>query len=45
MEETPQAASDKDSEVSLLEKAKQEPVIKSFLDVFPGPVKAEKLKE
>jgi hypothetical protein len=28
---------------SLLEKAKREPVIKSFLDVFPGPVKAEKI--
>ncbi len=25
----------------LLEKAKREPVIKSFLDIFPGPVKAE----
>jgi DNA polymerase-3 subunit gamma/tau len=27
----------------LLEKAKREPVVKSFLDVFPGPVKAEKI--
>jgi DNA polymerase III subunit gamma/tau len=27
----------------LLEKAKREPVVRSFLDVFPGPVKAEKL--
>jgi hypothetical protein len=27
----------------LLEKAKKEPVIRSFLDIFPGPVKAEKL--
>ncbi|HYK90611.1 MAG TPA: DNA polymerase III subunit gamma/tau [Acidobacteriota bacterium] len=27
----------------VLEKAKREPVIKSFLDVFPGPVKAEKM--
>jgi DNA polymerase III gamma/tau subunit len=27
----------------LLEKAKREPVVKSFLDVFPGPVKAEKM--
>ena len=31
------------AEDALLEKAKQEPVIKSFLDVFPGPVKAEKI--
>jgi len=27
----------------LLEKAKREPVVRSFLDVFPGPVKAEKI--
>jgi hypothetical protein len=27
----------------LLERAKQEPVIRSFLDTFPGPVKTEKL--
>jgi len=27
----------------LLEKVKKEPVIRSFLDVFPGPVKAEKI--
>jgi DNA polymerase III subunit gamma/tau len=27
----------------LLEKVKKEPVVRSFLDVFPGPVKAEKL--
>ncbi len=27
----------------LLEKAKREPIVKSFLDVFPGPVKAEKI--
>jgi DNA polymerase III subunit gamma/tau len=31
------------SDDGLLEKAKREPVVKSFLDVFPGPVKAEKL--
>lgn len=30
-------------EGDLLEQAKREPVIKSFLDVFPGPVKAEKI--
>jgi DNA polymerase-3 subunit gamma/tau len=30
-------------ENDLLEKAKREPVVKSFLDVFPGPVKAEKI--
>ncbi|MBN1569948.1 MAG: DNA polymerase III subunit gamma/tau [Acidobacteria bacterium] len=27
----------------LLEAAKREPIVKSFLDVFPGPVKAEKI--
>jgi len=30
-------------ELDLLEKAKREPVVKSFLDVFPGRVKAEKI--
>ncbi len=30
-------------EGDLLEKAKREPIVKSFLDVFPGPVKAEKI--
>lgn len=28
----------------ILEKARQEPVVQSFLDVFPGPVKAEKIE-
>ena len=36
-------APEKQSEGDLLEKAKREPVVKSFLDVFPGPVTAEKL--
>jgi hypothetical protein len=27
----------------LLEKVKKEPVVQSFLDVFPGPVRAEKI--
>jgi hypothetical protein len=27
----------------ILERAKQEPAVRSFLDTFPGPVKAEKL--
>ena len=31
------------SDGDLLEKAKREPIVKSFLDVFPGPVKAEKI--
>ncbi len=31
------------SDSDLLEKAKREPIVKSFLDVFPGPVKAEKI--
>jgi len=30
-------------ESDLLEKVKKEPVIRSFLDVFPGPVKAKKM--
>ena len=29
--------------VDPMERAKREPVVKSFLDVFPGPVKAEKI--
>jgi DNA polymerase III subunit gamma/tau len=32
------------SDEALLEKAKREPLVRSFLDVFPGPVKAEKIK-
>ena len=28
-----------------LERAKREPVVRSFLDVFPGPVKAEDLEK
>jgi DNA polymerase III gamma/tau subunit len=36
-----QSAQSSDSD--LLEKAKREPIVKSFLDVFPGPVKAEKI--
>ncbi len=32
-------------EEDLLEKAKREPVVKSFLDIFPGPVTAEKIEE
>jgi DNA polymerase III subunit gamma/tau len=32
------------SDETLLEKAKREPVVRSFLDVFPGPVRAEKIK-
>jgi len=31
------------SEPDILEKAKREPVVQSFLDVFPGQVKAEKI--
>ncbi len=30
-------------ESDLLERARREPVVRSFLDVFPGPVKAEKI--
>ena len=32
-----------DSKADVLERAKKEPVIQSFLDVFPGPVKAEEI--
>lgn len=32
-------------ESGLLETAMREPIVKSFLDVFPGPVKAEKLEK
>jgi DNA polymerase III gamma/tau subunit len=43
-EANPQTAqTDRVDEPNLLEKAKREPVVKSFLDVFPGPVKAEKI--
>lgn len=42
-EENPQSKSDSAPESDILEKAKREPVIKSFLDTFPGPVKAEKI--
>ena len=38
---TPPAASSPEAEI--LEKAKREPVVQSFLDTFPGPVKAEKM--
>jgi DNA polymerase-3 subunit gamma/tau len=38
-----QVSYDRPPDVDLLEKAKHEPIIKSFLDVFPGPVKAEKI--
>jgi DNA polymerase III subunit gamma/tau len=30
-------------EADILEKAKREPIVQSFLDAFPGPVKAEKM--
>ncbi len=39
----PAAALPRPPSGDLLEKAKREPVVKSFLDVFPGPVKAEKI--
>jgi DNA polymerase III subunit gamma/tau len=38
-----QARRDKPPENNILEIAKREPVVRSFLDVFPGPVKAEKI--
>jgi DNA polymerase-3 subunit gamma/tau len=42
---SPPEAEAKTREADLLEKAKREPIVKSFLDVFPGPVKAEKIDE
>jgi DNA polymerase-3 subunit gamma/tau len=38
------AAAAKPAEEDVLERAKREPVVQSFLDTFPGPVKAEKIK-
>ena len=32
-------------EDSLLEKAKKDPIVRSFMDVFPGPVSAEKIEK
>jgi hypothetical protein len=39
----PRNSSDNDPEADLLEKAKREPIVQSFLDIFPGQVKAEKI--
>ena len=39
-----QAPAGTSSEGDILEKAKREPVVRSFLDIFPGPVKAEKIE-
>jgi hypothetical protein len=53
-QELPQAAADAPAantpvsgsrDEALLERLQREPVIRSFLDVFPGPVKAEKIDE
>jgi DNA polymerase III subunit gamma/tau len=40
---SPASMENKPMEPDLLEKAKREPIVKSFMDVFPGRVKAEKL--
>jgi len=37
------ASSDQPAGEDLLERAKREAAVQSFLDVFPGPVKAEKI--
>jgi len=37
------APADGGAESEILDKAKKEPVVRSFLDVFPGQVKAEKI--
>ncbi len=39
----PRAKTEEPRAVDLLEKAKGEPVVRSFMDVFPGPVTAEKI--
>jgi DNA polymerase-3 subunit gamma/tau len=36
-------ASVEEAQLKVLDRARREPVVQSFLDVFPGPVKAEKL--
>jgi DNA polymerase III subunit gamma/tau len=41
----PRKTPDDPANGDLLEKAKREPVVKSFLDVFPGPVTTEKLEK
>ena len=41
--DNPRNSSDSDPESDLLEKAKREPIVQSFLDIFPGQVKAEKI--
>jgi DNA polymerase III subunit gamma/tau len=41
--DTPSVQSARPDDDNMLEKAKREPIVKSFLDVFPGPVKAEKI--
>lgn len=38
------SSSGQPAEEDLLERAKREPAVQSFLDIFPGPVKAEKTK-
>jgi hypothetical protein len=41
--QTPATPNSRPAEGNLLETAKREPIVKSFLEVFPGPVKAEKI--
>jgi DNA polymerase-3 subunit gamma/tau len=43
-EPNPTVSHDTTSQNDILEKAKREPIVRSFLDVFPGPVKAEKIE-
>ena len=40
--ESPNTADNRE-ETEILKKAKREPIVQSFLDVFPGQVKAEKI--
>jgi hypothetical protein len=38
------AAPDRPADENVLERAKREPAVQSFLDTFPGPVRVENLK-
>jgi hypothetical protein len=42
---TAPAAGSVDPKIAALERAKREPVVRSFLDVFPGPIEAEDLDQ
>jgi hypothetical protein len=43
--DAPSSATTESHKGDLLEKAKMDPIVRSFLDVFPGPVTAEKIEK